>query len=322
MIRRVTSTQPRLEPSSFPVLIERTARYSDLDPSRRIGRDALVRWFEDARVAVELDAFGADLTTRMRAEIRLLLASVRVDVLAPLRVAGRSVRGARIDTGRSAPGARVDTGRSAPGAEAGEYRIGLGVTRIGTSSFTYAYGVFAGDECVATGESVSVHVTADGSAPLPDPVREALAGLRVERTSTGRAERAPSRLVREAYPFRLDIRTRFGDIDTNRHVNNVALAGWYLDALAELHLDVLGYPSGGPLDGLSPSSLHVEYLDEVHSPGIYQLRVGVLELDESTVRYGCGLFDGPRCIGVADALGAPAERDIADHLAAWRMRRS
>jgi acyl-CoA thioester hydrolase len=297
MILRVTSTQPRLEPSSFPVLIEHTARYSDLDPSRRIGRDALVRWFEDARVAVELDAFGADLATRVRSHVRLLLAAVRVEVLAPLRVAG------------------------AQGND-GKYRIGLGVTRIGTSSFTYAYAVFAGDECVATGESVSVHVTDEGSTALPDPVRAALNRLRVAVTGTERAERAPSRLVREAYPFRLDIRTRFGDIDTNRHVNNVALAGWYLDALAELHLDVLGYPSGGPLDGLAPSSLHVEYLAEVHYPGIYQLRVGVLELDETTVRYACGLFDGPRCIGLAEALGAPAEAAIADHLAAWRMRRA
>lgn len=49
----------------FPVLIEHEARYADLDPSRRIGRDALVRWFEDARVAVERDTFGADLVARL-----------------------------------------------------------------------------------------------------------------------------------------------------------------------------------------------------------------------------------------------------------------
>jgi acyl-CoA thioester hydrolase len=66
---------------------------------------------------------------------------------------------------------------------------------------------------------------------------------------------------------------------------------------------VLGYPTGGPLDGLAPSSLGVEYLAEVHYPGIYQLRVGVLDLDDTTVRYACGLFDGPRCIGLADAVG-------------------
>ncbi|WP_219412685.1 thioesterase family protein [Pseudonocardia nigra] len=288
----MTSTQLLLGPTSYPVLIEHSARYSDLDPSKRIGRDALVRWFEDARIAVERDAFGADLGSRMR---RLLLASVRVDVLAPLRVAGH-------------------------------YRVGLGVTHIGASSFAYSYAVFAEDECVATGESVSVHATEDGPAPLPDAVRSGLEGLRVDGAYGGRPDRDPSRLVRETYPFRLDVRTRFGDLDTNRHINNVALAGWYLDGLAELHLDVLGYPTGGPLDGLSPSSLQVQYLDEVHYPGIYQLRVGVLELDDTTVRYGCGLFDGPRCIGLADAVGAHALGDPSDpgdlgaRLEPFRMR--
>jgi acyl-CoA thioester hydrolase len=266
---RVTSTQLRLEPSSYPVLIEHAARYSDLDPSRRIGRDALVRWFEDARVAVERDVFGAALGARMR----LLLASIRVDVIAPLPISS--------------------TG----------YRIGLGVTHIGTSSFAYSYGVFVADQCVATGESVSVHADAGGPAPLPEAVRTALVDMRVDGPASVRPERDPARLVREAYPFRLDVRTRFGDLDTNRHVNNVALAAWYLDGLAELHTDVLGYPTGGPLDGLSPSTLQVEYLAEVRYPGIYQLRVGVLDLDETTVRYACGLFDGSRCIGLADAVG-------------------
>lgn len=290
----VTSTQLRLEPASFPVLVEHPARYSDLDPSRRIGRDALVRWFEDARVAVELGRLGADLGTR-RTQIRTMLASVRVDVLAPLRVADH-------------------------------YRIGLGVTHIGTTSFAYTYAVFSGDECVATGESVSVHVTAEGPGPLPDDVRAALAELRVAGEPSPRAAR--DLLAREAYPFRLDIRTRFGDIDTNRHVNNVALAGWYLDALAELHLDVLGYPSGGPLDGLQPSSLAVQYLAEVHYPGIYQLRVGVLDLDADTVGYSCGLFDGPRCIGLAEARGAHNAPDgdgdpvqLAARLEPFRMRK-
>jgi acyl-CoA thioester hydrolase len=275
----VTSTQVLLPPTSYPVLLEHDARYSDLDPSRRIGRDALVRWFEDARVAVERTRFGADLTGRMR----LLLASVRVDVLAPLRVTARSAGGARIGT----------VG----------YRIGIGVTHVGTSSFAYSYGVFADGECVATGESVSVHASDGRPAPLPASVRAALEELRVDGPRVERPELDPARGVREGSPFRLDVRTRFGDLDTNRHVNNVRLAGWYLDGLAELHLDVLGYPTGGPLDGLSPSTLSVQYLDEVHYPGIYQLRVGVLDLDESTARYACGLFDGPRCIGLADAVG-------------------
>lgn len=293
----MTSTQLRPPPvTAFPVQLEHEARYSDLDPSRRIGRDAIARWFEDARVAVERDAFGADLVNRRHTGMQLLLASVRVEVLAPLRVTG-------------------------------QYRIAVGVTRIGDTSFTFGYGVFAGDECVATGESTSVHVLRGRPAPLPGSVRAALAKLRMEGPEPVRAEHDRAMLVRENYPFRLDIRTRFGDLDTNRHVNNVALVSWYLDALAELHLDVLGYPTGGPLDGLSPSALRVDYLAEVHYPGIHQLRVGVLDLDETAVRYACGLFDGSRCIGLAEAVGAhhaPGEDgdlvELARSFEPFRMR--
>ena len=287
---------PPCTPATFPVLIEHAAQYSDLDPSRRIGRDTLVRWFEDARVQLGREALDADLADRAEGLVRLRVVAVRVDVLAPLRIAG-------------------------------DYRIGIGVSRIGTSSATYRYGVFAGDECVASGESTSVYVGDDGAAaPLPDELREQLGRHRTDGPEAPAPERDPVR-PREAYPFRLDVRTRFGDLDTNRHVNNVRLATWYLDGLAELHLDVLGYPVGGPLDGLAPSSLAVQYLDEVHYPGIYQLRVGVLELDDDSVQYACGLFDGPRCIGVAQARGAHLAHsgdgdpvELAAALEPFRMR--
>ncbi len=294
----MTSTQPRSalpEPGSaadFPVVVPRTARYADLDPSRRLGRDALLRWFEDARVTVERDLLGADLTTREHWQVKRLLASAQVDVVSPLKVSGRP------------------------------YDVGLGVMAVGTSSFTYRYGVFAGDELVATGRSTSVHVTGNGSAPLPDGVRAALERLRVAGPGPARTPRDPARLVRETYPFRLDVRARFGDLDTNRHVNNVALAGWYLDALAELHLDVLGYPTGGPLDSLGPSSLTIDYLTEVRYPSIHQLRVGVVERADSAVRYACGLFDGPRCVGLAEAKGGlpEDEPELGPRLDGFRLR--
>jgi acyl-CoA thioesterase FadM len=283
--------------STFPVTVERHARYSDLDPTRRLGRDALLRWFEDARVAVERDAFESDFLTREHWQVKRLLAAVRVDVLAPLKVAGHP------------------------------YAVGLGVTRIGGSSFSYGYGVYDGGELVATGASTSVHVDENGSAPLPDAVRTELERLRIPadpaRPEPVREPADPARLVRETYPFRIDVRTRFGDLDTNRHVNNVALAGWYLDAIAELHLDVLGYPTGGPLDSLAASSLRIDYLAEVLYPAIHQLRVGVVEVDESSVRYACGLFDGPRCIGLAEATGglSPDEDpELGHRLASFALR--
>jgi acyl-CoA thioester hydrolase len=296
IMSRVTSTEIRPDPALYPMVFEPRARYSDLDPSRRIGREALVRWFEDARVAVELDAIGTDLADRQRARVGQLLVSVQVDVIAPLRIAGR-------------------------------YRVGIGVSHIGTKSLSYSYGVFAGDDLVATGESTSVYTEGGVPTAIPPVLREALGKLELPVEGGGRIQPESSRLVRENYPFRYDVRTRFGDLDTNRHVNNVALAGWYLDGLAELHTDVLGYPVGGPLDGLEPSSLRVEYLDEVRFPGIYQLRVGLVDIDDTHARYACGLFDGSRCIGLAEAVGEHTTRgadgdqvDLGAKLQPFRMK--
>lgn len=278
-MERVTSTQTRPEADQYPTVLEVTPRYSDLDPSRRVGREALVRWFEDARLTAERRVFTPRSFSERPQGTGQLLASVRVDVLAPLRIGD-------------------------------DYRIGAAVNRVGRSSFSYRYAVFTGEELVATGESTSVWVEEGRPAPLGEEMRVALQGFAVpDAAPVVRAQFDDSRLVRGNYPFRYDVRTRFGDLDTNRHVNNVALAGWYLDGLAELHTDVLGYPLGGPLDGLSPSSLRVEYRNQVQYPGIYQLRVGVVELDDTEVRYACGLFDGQVCIGLADAAGAVRASD-------------
>jgi acyl-CoA thioester hydrolase len=73
--------------------------------------------------------------------------------------------------------------------------------------------------------------------------------------------------------------------------------------------------------------LAVQYLGEVHYPGIYQLRVAVIGIDDDVVRYACGLFDGPKCVGSAEAAGscrATAEDgtpvDLAAALEPFRLR--
>ena len=61
----------------------------------------------------------------------------------------------------------------------------------------------------------------------------------------------------------------------------------------------------------------------MHYPAIHQLRVGVVALDETSVRYACGLFDGPRCIGLAEATGglSPDEDpELGKRLGAFTLR--
>lgn len=260
-------------PGAYPVLRDVSARYADLGPDGGVTAVALAHWFEDARVGVELPAFRALVEDGGFGAFRILLAAQRLERLAPM-------------------------------AWTEKFRIGLGVRRIGGSSFTYGYGVFADERCVALGDTVTVFGTAAGSAQLPDALRGDLAGLLLDEPDAPPTY-APEgwRRDRASYPWSVGLRARVGDIDTNRHVNNVALVGWYADAVAALDEEVLGSGWGGPPPELAPTAVTVQYVAEVGYPATYDVGVTVLEVDEQTVRYGCGLFLGDRCVGLADAVG-------------------
>ena len=261
-------------PAVYPTLREVHPRYGDLGPDGHITTTALARWFEDARVGVDLGSFRRLVEDGGMGAFRILLAAQTVE------------RRAAVSWG--------------------DYRVGVGVRRIGGSSFTYSYGAFAGERCVGLGETVTVFSGTCGAMTLPDELRDDLAGLAIDEPGAVPAERpGPERHERDLYPFALDLRARLGDIDTNRHGNNVAVLSWYVDAVAAWQLDVLGATPGGPPPELTPVTASVQYVAEVAYPGDY--RVGVRpRVEGDVVHYACGLFAGDRCVGLADLVGPAA----------------
>ena len=55
-----------------------------------------------------------------------------------------------------------------------ELEIGSAVVEVGSSSFTIGQGIFLGDRCLATGETVHVHLRERAPFPLTDELRAAL----------------------------------------------------------------------------------------------------------------------------------------------------
>jgi len=278
-------------PGAYPVLRDVAPRYSDLGPDGMISTTGLARWFEDVRVGVELPAFRRLIEDGEFGPFRVLLAAQHVDRLAPMRWDGK-------------------------------YRIGVGIRRVGGSSFTYGYGVFCDDRCVARGDTVTVFATNAGPAHLPDALRSDLAGLVLDEPDAPRALRpGPERRDRATYPFATSLRARIGDIDTNRHVNNVALISWYADGVAALQDEILTSGWGGPPPDVAPTEFRVSYVAEVGYPAEYEIGVAVLGQDPgdggATVHYGLGVFLGDRCVGLADATGPRGELP-AEVLEAWR----
>ena len=133
--------------ATFKLFVPITLRYSDQDPMQHINNCAYAAFVEAARVKLiqqVIDGFDHD-------GLDFILARVAIDYRKELHFPNTIDVGARL-------------------------------TRLGTKSLSSGYGVFLGDDCVATAESVNVFYdmkTRKTVAP-PDDVRDAMQKLLAE----------------------------------------------------------------------------------------------------------------------------------------------
>jgi acyl-CoA thioester hydrolase len=58
-----------------------------------------------------------------------------------------------------------------------EIVVGVGATRVGTSSFALGFGLFQGGTCLGTSDTVMVHAEGGAASPLPPGPRARLTAL-------------------------------------------------------------------------------------------------------------------------------------------------
>ena len=132
----------------FPVVVRFPVHWGDMDALGHVNNACYFTWFESARMAL-FECVG--LASAGVPEVGPILAHTRCDFLAPVRYPAEVVAGTRIE-------------------------------RLGTTSFTMAYGIArAGspEELVARGEGVVVLIDYGSGAKvaIPPPLREALGAL-------------------------------------------------------------------------------------------------------------------------------------------------
>ncbi len=111
------------------------------------------------------------------------------------------------------------------------------------------------------------------------------------------------RLEVAAYPRRLLLQPRFGDMDVNAHLNNVAIARLF----EEMRVQTLSALRRQPVGGGDPSSMmiaHVgiDYLAEGAWPDPIEAGLAVTEIGRTSFRLGLALFQGGRAIALADCV--------------------
>jgi acyl-CoA thioester hydrolase len=134
----------RLDSDRYPLKVRILARYADVDPLWHINNVAIAQYYEEARVSTTMMVMGGRRVASPDGE-RILIAHQSIDYL------------------REA---------TYPGA----LEVGIGVLRIGRSSFRYGMAMFQDGACVSVSEAVLVYADAQGPAALPDEYRQRLEG--------------------------------------------------------------------------------------------------------------------------------------------------
>jgi acyl-CoA thioester hydrolase len=111
------------------------------------------------------------------------------------------------------------------------------------------------------------------------------------------------RLDISVYPHKVEIQTRFADVDLQRHLNNVRIVEIYQEARGSFN-QVLWERSA--LDAAKRRLLvarqSIDYLGEVEWPGPVTIGVGVSHTGKTSYSIGLGMFQNGRCMGVSDVV--------------------
>lgn len=91
----------------------------------------------------------------------------------------------------------------------------------------------------------------------------------------------PALLDTARYPFKYTIDTRFGDLDTNRHINNVAIARIFEEGRVRLYHASSYHSYFGTAQNMVVS-LAIEYLAEANYPAPIALHMAVFSIGRSS----------------------------------------
>ena len=109
----------------------------------------------------------------------------------------------------------------------------------------------------------------------------------------------------ENYPLQFEARALYGDVDTNRHVNNVAVARWFEESRAQLNHRVAGVARLlDPPPGLQLLlvSIQIEYLQQVPYPSIVTIGAAVGRLGGASYAIAHGLFQDGQCAALGESV--------------------
>jgi len=113
------------------------------------------------------------------------------------------------------------------------------------------------------------------------------------------------RLTPAAYPQVFDMRTAYGDVDSYRHLNNVALVGYFEEGRANMNMGVFGVDTiVRPESGVQLlfASVTVDYLAVGEYPGDLVVATAISRIGSTSFGQAGALFQDGRCLALCEAV--------------------
>ncbi len=117
----------------------------------------------------------------------------------------------------------------------------------------------------------------------------------------------PVRLDPAIYPYTIEITTRFGDMDVNHHLNNVAYARYFEEARVTFNRNLFLAPDGHRLPELKDfrvmvAAVQIAYLREGHYGPPVQIGIGISRIGNNSFEMAAAAFQDGVCIATHDAV--------------------
>jgi acyl-CoA thioester hydrolase len=130
----------RLNPATYPFHLQMQSRFGDLDIRGHINNVSIVQYTEDARVAFQMETVGREIYIA-DSPVRVVVAQMT------LHFVSEGFFPAPIDAG-------------------------VGIARIGNSSYLLTCGLFQDGKCIAVQDTSMVYMGAEGPMALTPSIRE------------------------------------------------------------------------------------------------------------------------------------------------------
>ena len=110
------------------------------------------------------------------------------------------------------------------------------------------------------------------------------------------------RLDAASYPVRIELQTRFQDMDINGHLNNVAFAALFESGRVLLNREIRPWEERPANERTMVAAVEINYLAEGNFPDPVQIATGIGRLGTSSWTIVQAMFQNGGCIATCDTV--------------------